>query len=382
MCKQKHVVMQHCQLCGMQWHILSLAALLLRTFEIFGTGTSLYIVLQTKQSLELGWGTPQASTLLKSKEKANWLQAWDWKGKEFTRDNPESFISFWQLCFQAIYIVSCQETASGFDTSFHLHFCSRYKDPYFCHTFSCVSLIQPEQPMWLCFFCSWHVQLSPFLLTLDHFLDVLYSLISNTTCCSKDKDFQWRLKKHNCTQCFLQKASKEYQWNWTSIVFRKFNQKRMLVIFMERTVSIRFKITPKLLDLCTSILFHNFLSELECSHFSCNVLPLTFSSTRVALVLHHQQIKKPPQLESCFVSTDPCRAFNTSKSDLVFLTSVICCISPGKNMLAKPLHCGPYVAHADELLDRYESVPNLLFPSVMILVTWINGNFYVHTEFM
>lgn len=117
LCKQKHVVKQHCQLCGMQWHVLSLAVLLLGTFEIFGTGTSLQSALPTKERLEPGWGTPQAPTSLKSKAKAGWLSAWDWRGQEFTipckagvsqYDIPESFTSSWQLCFQAICNISPQ----------------------------------------------------------------------------------------------------------------------------------------------------------------------------------------------------------------------------------------------------------------------------------
>jgi len=48
------LIKQHCQLCGTQWHVLSLAALPFKTFEIFGTGTSLESTLQTKEGLELG----------------------------------------------------------------------------------------------------------------------------------------------------------------------------------------------------------------------------------------------------------------------------------------------------------------------------------------
>lgn len=153
-------------------------------------------------------------------------------------------------CVFKLSVTSHLRDCKCFCYTLHLHFCSRYRDPYFCHLFSCVSLLQPEQLMWLCFLYSQQVRLSPFLLTLDHFLDVLYSLIRNTTCCSKDKDFQWHLTKHNYTQYFLRRSPNATELSATDIVFRKFNPKEMLVIFMERTVSICFKTIPKLLDLC------------------------------------------------------------------------------------------------------------------------------------
>lgn len=122
MCKQKHVAEQHCQLSGMPWHVLSSAALSLRTFEIFGTGTSLRSALQSIESLELVWDTPQAAALLTSTAKAEGLSAWEWRGQEFTIpckrglcpfDIPKSFISSWQLDFQDTFL---SQMSSGFAT--------------------------------------------------------------------------------------------------------------------------------------------------------------------------------------------------------------------------------------------------------------------------
>lgn len=55
-------------------------------------------------------------------------------------------------------------------------------------------------------------------------------------------------------------------------------------------------------------------------------------------------------LDSGFVSSDTCRAFNTFKLDLVFFYFCNLLYLIKKDMVAQPLYCGPYLSPADELI--------------------------------
>lgn len=253
----------------MQWHVQSSAALSLRTFVIFGTGTSLQSALQSKESLELGWDTPQAAALLTIKAKADWLSAWDWRGKEFTIpckrglcpfDIPNSFISSWQLCFQDTLL---SQRSSVFAT---LSTCISAVDTLILTSIT-HSLVYLSYSLSSSCDCGFRTpNMFSFLLFSSAWttFKMFHTVWSGTPCAAAETKTSSGVSQNTATH------SASYQKNlWnpnatklsvTDTVFRTFSPEGMLVIFMERTGSIWFKIIPKFVLLPFSFTL-SYLSE-------------------------------------------------------------------------------------------------------------------------